>query len=241
MMVWAMVLIFLAVPPLSDAQQEMLATAIDDGPQLDGAALYPLVENALQWDSHDESDARVPDYDVLLSRPAEARGGLFLIEGQFAGRARRFGLVRSGAWGEALTEWVLLVRDDPEEVAVVYFVDPDGTLEAPAIGAGVRAVGRFYKVWADRDRDGTPARYLTFIARSPKVLGTPAPEAGGSMLPMLLLVAVLGVVYVLIRRIGKPDRHGPRTRSTRHRAPDDVILSDPAEALERLAERRDPS
>ena len=241
MMAWALALIFLAVPPLSDAQRETLATAIDDGLQLDEAALYPLLENALLWDGLDESGARVPDYDALLSRPAEARGDLFLIEGRFAGRTRRFGLVRSGVWGEALTEWVLVLREDPEEVAVVYFVDSGGTLEAPAIGAGVRVVGRFYKVWADRDQDGNPARYLTFVARSPKVLGNPVPEAGPSMLPMLLLVAVLGVVYILVRRMGKPDRHGPHTRRSRHRPPDDVILSDPAEALQRMAERHDPS
>jgi hypothetical protein len=241
MMVWALALIFLAVPPLSDAQRETLATAIDDGPQLDGAALYPLLENALKWDRQDESGARVPDYDALLSRSAEARGEFFLIEGRFAGRARRFGLLRSGAWGEALTEWVLLVRDDPEEVAVVYFVDPDGILEAPETGAGVRVVGRFYNVWADRDQESNPARYLTFVARTPKVLGTQAPTPGRSMLPMLLLVAVLGVAYILVRRMGKAGPDKPRMPRTRRRAPDDVILSDPAEALERLAERHDPS
>ena len=240
MLAWVVILaVFAAVPPLTEAQRGTLLTAIDDGPRLDGAALYPLLENALGWDSQDESGARVPDYDALLAQPAEARGDLCLIEGRFAGRARRYGLARSGAWGEALTEWVLLVRDDPEEVAVVYFVDPDGTLEAPDTGAQVRVVGRFYKVWADRDQDSNPTRYLTFVARSPNVLGTHAPAPGLPMLPMLLLIAVLGVAYLLIRRMGKHTDGGRTSRQLKPRTRDDVILSDPAEALERLAERHD--
>lgn len=236
MMVWFLAMILLAVPPLSPAQRDTLDTAADDSPRLDDAALYPLLENVLNWDTGDESGARVPDYDALLSHPGEARGDLCLIEGRFTGRARRYGLVRSGPWGGALTEWVLLVREQPQEVAVVYFVDPQGKLEAPATGADVRVVGRFYKVWADRDQLGNPARYLTFVAGPPKVAGGRAPARNLSMLPMLLLIAALGVVYVLIRRMGKPDQHDRPTRRSAPAPRDDAILSDPAEALQRMAE-----
>lgn len=240
MMAWAIALIFFAVPPLSDAQRDTLASATDDGARLEEPAMQALLTNVLQWDEADEAGAQVPDYTALLTHPAAGRGELYLIEGRFAGRARRYKFTQEHpGLGDALTEWVLVVREDPEEVAVVYFVDPEGALEAPATGAGVRVVGRFYKVWADRDRDDQPARYLTFVARSPKVLSSHAAATGPPVLPMLLLIAVLAVAYLFIRRMGKPDRYDRHVPPARRRHPDDVILSDPAEALERLAEHQD--
>lgn len=229
----------MAVPQLSDAQRDILATAIDDGPRLEEPALHALLSDVRQWEAVDEAGAQVPDYPALLADPAADRGGLFLIEGQFAGRARRFKLAEENPTvGDALTEWVLVVQDEPEEVAVVYFVDPDGTLEAPNPGAEVRVVGRFYKVWSDRDQDGNPARYLTFVARTPKVLGAHVPAPGLPMLPMLLVVAVLGGIYLLIRRMGKQVDGEQIRRRSMPRAPDDVILSDPAEALQRMADEQ---
>jgi hypothetical protein len=242
MPIWAVILAFvMAVPPLSDAQRSRLNTPIDDVGELEDASLYPLLENMLSWEAGDETGARVPDYDALLSQPSVGRGELFLIKGRFAGRARRYELRHTGPWGEALTEWVLLVRDEPEEVAVVYFVDPEGELQAPAVGARVRVVGRLYKVWADTDQAGEPARYMTFVARWPEVAGGQAVRGYDPLLPMLLLVAVLGVVYLLVRRMGRTKPHD--SRLARHPTPpsgDDAMLSDPAEALRRMAERDQP-
>ena len=244
----ALILIsLLAVPPLTDSQQVRLDSAGDDSVQLEGPALAPLLENVLTWDPKgvDEAGARVPDYEALLADPVAGRGELFLIEGQFAGRARRYKLKHVGEFGDALTEWVILVRNDPVEVAVVYFVDPDGEIEAPGTGAKVRVVGRFYKVWADTDRDGNPARYLTFVARSATVVGGQTATRQSPLLPMLLLVVGLGVAYILIRRMSKPTPHPHRLSSIGDR---DGMLSDPdgsdppnnpAQALQRMAEKRD--
>jgi len=242
MSLWAIILIAVtAVPPLTEGQRARLDTAIDDSARLDESGLYPLLENALTWADHDEAGARVPDYAALLDNPTASRGELFLIEGKFAGRARRYPLVRTGDWGDSLTEWVLLVRDDPEQVAVVYFVDPDGELTPPRTGWRVRVLARFYKVWADRDMDGKPTRYLTFVARSPS--GVAAAGGGspiGAALPMFAAIVALAVAYVLVRRLRRPSP--TRLRSVRHRpgSADDAMLSrDPAEALRRLAEQRD--
>lgn len=252
-----MILITLAgVPPLTDAQSAQLSTAADDSARLDEGALYPLLQNVLTWEPGDksggEAGARVPDYDALLADPASMRGELFLIEGRFAGRARRFKLMRSGAWGEALTEWVLLVRDDPQEVAVVYFVDPDGSMKAPRSGTRVQVVGRFYKVWADTDQHGKPARYLTFVARSASLTTAETPSPVFIILPTLAVILALAVVFILLRRAGRVAQR--RARSIHHKPElhDDAMLSgsadtsvgeplpdDPAEALRQMAKRRD--
>jgi hypothetical protein len=282
MIAWAVILIAVtAVPPLTDAQRAQLDTAVDDSARLDEAALYPLLENVLTWErvdtsggdesggyesgadesggdesgGDDEAGAVVPDYDALLADPAADRGELFLIEGRFAGRARRYGLMRKGGWGDALTEWVLVVRDEPQEVAVVYFVDPAGVIEAPGTGSRVRVVGRFYKVWADRDQDGKPARYLTFIARSPSTESVAAADPTGPVvwfLPVMILGLV--VVYVFVRRAGRTSSGDERQARRGAGSADDAMLEDvapartdeplpddPAEALRRMAEQqRDP-
>ncbi len=240
-----------AVPPLTEDQQAQLAIN-DDSEQLEGPTLFPLIENVMTWDAQgkDEADAHIPDYDALLSAPAINRGELFLIEGKFAGRARRYGLVQSGQWGDALTEWVLLVQDDPQQVAVVYFVDPSGELAPPHTGSHVRVLARFYKLWHDTDQDGNPTRYLTFIARSPSP-ATPTPaKPMFLLLPMVGGVLVLVVVYIYVRRLSRSqnDDHPPHSHTPK--PPHDVMLSDsanqplpqdPAEALRQLADQhRDP-
>ncbi len=240
---WIVILIALmGVPPLTDAQRAQLDTAVDDSARLDEAALYPLLDSALTWESEDEAGARVPDYDALLADPVTGRGGLFLIEGRFAGRSRRYGLVRSGEWGDALTEWVLVVRDDPQEVAVVYFVDPQDRLAAPLTGSHVRVVGRFYKVWADRDQAGNPARYLTFVARSPSVAAADPAGQAIWLLPMMGVILALAVVYVFVRRIARPSPGAvPPARHGSGPGDDAMLSQDPAEALRQLAEQhRDP-
>ncbi len=248
MIAWAVILIAVtAVPPLNDSQQAQLDTAIDDSPRLDESALYPLLENALAWDDNNEAGAAVPDYDALLDDPIAGRGGLFLIEGKFAGRARRYRLVRKGEWGDALTEWVLVVRDEPEQVAVVYFVDPQDELIPPHTGSDVRVAARFYKVWADRDQDGNPTRYLTFIAASPSTTSAPAKPVF-LFLPMVGGVLVLAVVYLYVRRMSRPQTIDPTPDRQPAGSADDAMLSDgpaqpmpqdPAEALRRLAQQHD--
>jgi hypothetical protein len=217
------------ITPLSSADAAQLATASDDSPLLDEAALYALLRNVAQWPapgitttaptpidpsataqppaavSADEpASAPPPDFSALLSHPADARGQLFLIQGRFA-RARRLPLSRPGPWGDALTEWVLLLRRDPDEVAVVYFVDPDAKLTAPALATEVQTLARFYKVWADTDLHGHPARYLTFVARAPGITNpvsapNPAPAIPAARW-MLLVVALLAVLFLFLRRL----------------------------------------
>jgi hypothetical protein len=236
----------LAVPPLTENQRADLTAVHDDSPHLEEPALQVLLTNVLQWEAGDESGARIPDYDALLADPAAGRGESFLIEGKFAGRARRLKLKHDGEFGDALTEWVIVVRDDPQEVAVVYLIDPAGELESPQTGAEVRTVGRFYKVWADTDADGNPARYLTFVARSAKVVGVQTAASPSPMLPMLLLVAVLGVVYILVRRMGKhatarthlyTPNTGPHAMLSGRKQPN--LSDDPAEALRRMTDQTD--
>ena len=126
-----------AAPPLTDAQRAQLATATDRSLQLDEGALYALLANTLEWTPGDESGAMIPDYDAIAAAPQDARGQVYLLEGEFAGRTRPYHLARSGAWGRSLTEWVIRVRQgatpEQDQVAVVYFVDPQGVmLNAPA-------------------------------------------------------------------------------------------------------------
>lgn len=234
-------LVLLAVPPLTDGQRSQLVTVTDDSPTLEEPALHAILTNVLLWGGNDEAGAQIPDYDALLADPAAARGELFLIEGKFAGRPRRIELSDPGKPVDALTEWVLVVSDDPEEVAVVYFVDPEGKLETPAVSAQIRTAGWFYKVWADTDQDGHPTRYLTFVARSATVVGGQAPNQPSPILPMLLLVVVLAAAYILIRRMSKPR---PQTRVLSHISDRNAMLSasednDPAKALQRMADQQD--
>ncbi len=241
MSLWALILIAAtAMPPLTDTQRTRLDTAVDDSARLDESALYPLIENALTWDEYDETGATVPGYDALLNDPAAKRGELYLIEGRFAGRARRYNLVRSGQWGDALSEWVLLVRDDPEQVAVVYFVDPDEKLTPPSTGSSVRVVARFFKVWADRDKDGQPSRYLTFVARSPSVAAADSTGPVIWFLPMTGLILALAVLYLYVRRLSRPrlndSDHGRHPAGSAY---DAMLSQDPAESLRRLAEQHD--
>lgn len=267
-LVISLMLALLSVPPLTDAQRAQLATAADRSAVLDEGALYSLVAHVMEWPADDEAGAVVPDYQALLTAPDKHRGDLFLIEGRFA-RSRRFGLARPGPWGEALTEWVLLVREDPQEVAVVYFVDPEGKMDAdpPRVGRPIRAAARFYKLWGDRDAEGNPATYLTFVGRSATRVGSDSSASGGadgsSSLSRALWIGPLVVValagYILLRYTLRPriDRavssrlHGKAPETARdgvrmaaeaddlRNLPASDLPSDPAEAMEELARRRE--
>ncbi|MFA9476874.1 hypothetical protein ACERK3_01075 [Phycisphaerales bacterium AB-hyl4] len=255
-MIHTMVCLWLAavvgVPALSDGQRAQLDTATDGSRQLDEGALYPLLENMLAFEPGDMRGARVPDYEAIRADPAAARGELYLIRGQFIGTTPRHRLTRRGAWGDALTGWGVVVSPEPPAV-VVYFVDPAGELDArpPRYGAEVELVGRFYKVWADRDADGRAWEYLTFVARSAEVIsrgagGGPGRGMGGSMfVVMLMMLGALLFVLWRVRGMVRPrvaerprrelDEPGLAAAGEEEQAP---LPNDPEAALAELARRR---
>lgn len=243
-----LLLLFLAAPPpLTDTQRAQLDSATDFGPANDEAALYPLLENALLWIPGDESGAAVPDYAALLADPTAYRGDLFLIEGDFAGRPRAIPLARPGDWGSELTEWVLRVREDPDEVAVIYFVDPDGALQPLPRGTPVRVAARFYKAWSDRDLSNRPTDFLLFVARTPTVAAAePTPQGPGIGMPVVTLLALAAGFYILRRYVTtlrKPKplatrREPDRFDTTMIENDDNTPLpDDPAEALDALKDQ----
>ena len=244
-----LILIALAgIPPLTPDQQAELAVD-DPAEQLEGPGLRPLLEHVLAWDTTDAAYSLLPnpDYDALLADPTTGRGEAFLIEGQFAGRTRRFMLDQRGPWGKALTEWVLIVRDEPQQVAVVYFVDPDNSLQPPYSGEKVRVPARFYKVWTDTDQEGQPTDYLTFVARAPLSSSASSTQSRlGSAMPLLLGVLLLALIYVGVLRFSRSTRRPAQAGPVTVKSADDAMLSDlpeqalpddPAEALQRLADR----
>jgi len=225
----------LAVPPMTGEQQAALAQVEDDTARLVGPGLEAVLENVMGWTPGDESGAVVPDYGAIFDHPPDARGGLYLIEGRFAGRERRIKLSKPGPWGRELTEWVLLVGDDPEQVAVVYFPDLENAVKTPTTGADVRVVGFFYKVWADTDMNGEPTRFLTFVSPGPGTASVATGAGISPLTPMVVLIVCLAGVYLVIRL--KAGRRAPQTARP-------GILSnldqegpgaDPAQALEQMA------
>ncbi|MEX1015707.1 MAG: hypothetical protein WDZ31_03095 [Phycisphaeraceae bacterium] len=242
------------MPALSEAQRAQLETATDRTSRLDEGALYALLENVRTWEAGDYRGAEWPDYEAIRAEPAAARGELYLIEGTFEGVTPRYRLSRPGPWGEALTGWGVGVGPEPP-AAIVYFVDPDGQLteQPPRPGAEVRLVGRFYKVWTDRDRSGEQWEYLTFIARSAEATrsGGRADTAlpGGPTLFVMVLLLVAGLVFVLWRLRKMTGRAiAPRRlrrsasasdlEAMEETAADETLPDDPEQALAELERRR---
>ncbi len=258
----AMVPIFLwlwlltAGASLSDADRAQLTTADDGGP-FDEAALYPLLRAKATGEEPEPAepvDAAEPDYEALRAEPAAWRGERFTVEGRFAGRSRRLTLARPGPWGEAVTEWGLIVRDDPQEVAMVLLIDPAESLAPPPTGATVRVTARFYKLWGDRDLNDRPYEFLTFVAPAAtvKLVEThtspvpPTDGVGGTPL-LLLAIVTLAAGYIVARLyIGRTARR-TATRRVRGEAPtpsgpadseaSPALPPDPAEALARMDRR----
>lgn len=243
----------MAVPPLTDQDRAQLETAQDGSARIDEAALYPLLGNAMAWEVADESGARIANYHALRQHPSDFRGQLFLIEGKVA-RSRRFALNRPGPWGEAVTEWVVQFGPNPADVAVVFFVDPQGTMPAPPIRTKVRAAARFYKVWADRDQHDQPTRFLVFVAgRATTTSGRPGgPDPTGcgpgpARSELIVVVGLLLAVFFLLRRTLRPSlpqRRSPVQHRTGHDQlpePDSPLPEDPADALAELRRRREQS
>ncbi len=240
------------VPPLTPDQQAQVDTATDFVREFDEGALYPLLEDALRWPEGDEAGAMIPDYEAIMKSPGDYRGGLFLIEGLFAGTPRGGSevrrLTRPGPWDDQLVWWGIVVDAQRDEVVVVYLVDPP---PPPAAGAKVRLVGRFFKVLEDfdRSRPPKPTNYLLFVGRSASVLG--GQEIGGrstpGITPLLGMVVVLGLGWYVVRRMLRPKpganqaRRALRGEDHDEADLDDPVIDDlpkdPAEALDALSQQ----
>lgn len=156
-----------------------------------------------------------------------------------------------------MTEWGVVAADGT--VAMVYFVDPAGTLEPPSDGTRVRLVGRFFKMWQDVDAKGNAASYPVFIARAAERVS--AETGGDTSAGGLVSGAVIGCVVLMVgvlfyvRRLGRGvggerERVLARMREEARRyeggdedeaergGDDQELPTDPAEALGALDERR---
>ena len=251
--------------PFDDDERRQLETAADGSRRFDEGALYPLLRNTLEWDRDRHAiGARIPDYDALREHPDAHRGQLMLIEGSYQGSGP-FHLTRSGPWGKTLTWWVIKHGPTPDDVAVVYLIDPAGELPEPRRGAEVRVVARFYKIWRDiDDPTGEPTDFLTFVGRYPQITGTTG-VTGVALLPpglapmlLVLVLAVAALIYVLRRSWNLslqprplPSRHAHAAHTTTDAVPPDKadepgddlpeppLPDDPADALTDLARRRE--
>lgn len=248
---------FAAVPPLTDAQRQQLQTTQDYTPSWDEGALYPLLENVWQWERQDEAGAMIPDWESIKASPAEHRGRLFVIEGQLAGPPEKvpFKLARPGPWDDKLQRWGILYRINPDEVAVIYLLDPPAPGSTPRAASHVRILSRFYKMWRFKDRQGKPTDYPVFIARTVTTTRH-ARDSGltgamtGNQVQRLLLVftCILGVAFVVLFRKGRKLSLEPRPlpgqlrrkaeQQTRTQTPDDIDTiraATPEDALRNMA------
>ncbi len=242
---FVLVILILAAGPLTEPQQQQLATARDGGVEWDEAALYPLLENVLPWVRGDESGAKVPDYEALHLAPADHRGELFLVEGVLGGPPQqvRRRLARPGPWETNLQQWGVLFKRDPDEVAVVLLADPMPIDEAPRRGgAAVRLPARFYKIWRFVDRQGQPTDYPVFVGKWVNVSGAkaaPSAPPGGGLtywLVSAMLIAFAG--WVALRWLARPStsRRSPVPREDG--AAEDSLPDNPADALAALDQDR---
>ena len=253
----------MGAPALTEGQQARLEDVTDRSLAWEEAGLYALLENVAGWERGDERGARVPDYEQLLADPAAARGETFLIEGRFAGHSEELGfapqvpLSRPGPWGEALTQWGVVIDDQTKQAVVVYLVDPENQLPQPRRGQQVRVPARFYKVLRGQALDDQPMDFLTFVGRGPTVVeqaqAGQEDEGMGSAVLAVLLLAAAGALGLLIWRLnrGQGLSLNPRPLPTQQRRREeaeavrllnqqpgeDRLPQDPADALDALASR----
>ena len=200
-----------AVPPLAELQRMQLESAEDYTAAWDQGALYPLMQNALTWETNDEAGAMIPDYEALSADPAAYRGTLFVIEGQLGGPPEQLSkpMARPGPWDNRIQRWSVLYQTDPDKVAVVYLVDPPPLEKTPRSSIRVRLLCRFYKVWRFKDINDHPTDYLVFVGKTTREAApsqtrrryTPQTVPIKQMLIMLLVGA--GVLIFIFRRASK--------------------------------------
>lgn len=254
-----------AVPELTEAQRVQLDTA-EDGYLPDEPAWTGLLTNVAAWDPGEAAvgyvpGAAVPDYGKIVAEPGEHRGGLFVVEGRYAGRQRVMKTQRAGAWGDSLVEWgVVIPANKPEAsagdassevVAVVYLVEPQGGIDPPREGQAVRILTRFYKLWTDVDAEGVERTYPVFVGRSASVIdgGTVTGRGGGVVVGgVVVLGGLLFLVLLAKARSGaKASRRERVLERLRHETDEDPpadddadgLPDDPAAALARLEQRAD--
>jgi hypothetical protein len=250
-MAWFILTLVLAVaPPLTEAQRQQLDTARDHDAEWDEPALYPLLRNVGEWTVDQAVDAPAPDYDALHRVPQGHRGDVFLIEGLLGGPPQvvKRALRQPGPWEANLQQWSVVVRRDPDEVAVVLLIDPMPPGEMPARGGAlVRLAARFFKVLQFVDRNGQPTSYLMFVGRSAQMDDAPAatpvadmPTSRLWLVAMIFFVALAG--WFMMRRLTRMSLK-PSPLASRRRADRDVVTpaedlpTDPADALDALQRR----
>ena len=237
------------VPELTAAQRLQLESAQDWQPQFNRPAIFPLLRNALQWQTPiGRAGATIPDYASIAQDPAAYRGTLFLVEGDLARVVRTGPLAQPGSWEGSLKEWDVVVRRMPQiETAVVFLADPPAD---PKPGSRIEIVARFYKIMRRRDvTHGDPTDFPVFVGRTAQILRTASTaETPSSAVPLVLLLVVIALAgaYVVVKRSVRS-----HPASARRRLPDDAITDthdnqdqrepalpqDAAEALEEMERR----
>jgi hypothetical protein len=248
------------LPSLSESQQTRLASATDGATVLDEAAMFPLLENAGQWQAGDEADVKgTADIAALRNDPSGNRGNAFVIRGRLASGPLLVGrLSRPGPWEGKLQQWFIKTGPANSDIAVVYLTDPPSQRDRPRVGEPVQAVARFYKIWQQpRREDGEPALFVTFVGRTvvfdPTGVVESEPISQQTLLKWGVSVGLAGMA--LVWTIARWRARQIVTESARHRdvhvdetlaadrKGDDTssppLPSDPAEALDAMQRRND--
>ena len=253
----------LAVAPLNDSQLTRLHVAADHSSTVDEAALYALLENAGQWEGEIEAGSVIPDFDPILSDPADWRGRLCLVEGTLW-RVIDPDLGRTG-WQQvrglvlelpASSSPLPDTTPPPRRFVIVYLTDPpDLNLRVEEhglpwrLGAPVRVAARFYKLLNSTTEAGEERSVPVFVGQRVTSLGQAAGTgSGGTAVVVVTLVVVVAAgyaayrLYCVLRSVGRRNVDASRRELERVRprpaAPRDPTLpDDPAEALNVLSDR----
>ncbi len=200
------------VAPMSDAQQQQLATARDHTLMFDEAALYPLLQNVQVWENTTGlvPGATVPDFAGIANDPAASRGQLFIIEGLFQ-RARPIEQLARPI--EGVTEYAIKVGSDHDPAVIVLLTDAPE--RPPLFGARIRTSARFFKMWDDIGLDNQRTSYPVFVGHNIEIIsGTSAPNDTSRNGLFLLVLIAAGSYWILRRRIAAI-KNGPRPLPSR--------------------------
>ncbi len=223
-----------------------LATAaelrvVDGLPPLQEPNVTALVQLLDRVDPPADRPLGAADWASILADPAAVRGGLFRVDGRYAGRQRA-----AEARGVPLTEWGVIATDaaGADLPLVVYL--PRRNARPPAAGAEVTGTARFLALWTDADAAGAPRSYPVLVSRNLAAVAVPpSPSAGrAAWIPRLAALALLlaAAAWLLGRRGPKAPRreklHRPRQANPGADLPEAAsdLPADPADALARLAE-----